>query len=921
MASIFTYEPDPPTVSSPWPTLLVTEAIRRTGKVRSSLVLGNLPSPVPTLLEDYGVEKLEAEPQSGPVEYKLHLLLRPRRSYLNASPQTSPKADIPTGNTNGSGRSAEGNEPPGLQYESGIPSPLTPIPTARARRERLQNLTTQLLWRLQQSSPYHSSSTTDLVLPSLPDANPNPGVPIRLGILLPGLEETEGALYEIGAADDGTLFGLTRDELDESVVNLRAMAASLGCKVEIVRVVVVGSQSSQPSSASSRASKVSAGNGLLVAEVFVTPDTTIHRSQRDSPSAVNGSVKPDSGLHTSHLPRSQTEQLRVSLTGSTTSGKSSLLGTLSTSTLDNSRGKSRLSMLKHQHEIASGVTSSVTFELIGYETRAGGARGTTATANVINHACDNIEAWTGMHEKADGGRLVVLIDSAGHPRYRRTIVRGLVAWSPHWTICCISATCANQLDVSPALGGVTPGSLGRGTDDASQQLAHLELCLKMDLSIVVTMTKIDAASNQGLRTMLGQALSIIKGSGRLPLLLPPTKAVEAETDLQVTLSSEEAEVLDKINTMGGSTKRYVPIVLTSAVSGSGITKLHSLLRRLPFPPSPTSIEFTKEPGTSAPTNVFHVDEVFAKDYNANGTSSSHKGKPLFILSGLVRHGHVSIGDELLLGPFPADHEANYAPIQRPSLVPPSSLDDYRPASYPVTQHELAMRRHAGFRERKRDSGEFSEAISEGIRETQSQPAGSSFHAVRVVSIRNLRLPVQAIFADQAGTIGIDSASTTFSSCKPRKGMILASTAAHGSQPDNGLVARSGFTARFNATDYDAMEPGSLFNIYVASIRALAKIATVGLVEGDGMKVVDGTDDIFELESALDDLHVRGRKDSSSRVKAGAGDQKKKIEVVFQLVNSREWIEGGSQVLVMPAVSVDGRAGLEGYVGTICRLLT
>lgn len=62
-----------------------------------------------------------------------------------------------------------------------------------------------------------------------------------------------------------------------------------------------------------------------------------------------------------------TQQLRITLTGPTTSGKSSLLGTLSTATLDNGRGKSRLSLLKHRHEIESGVTSSVAQELIGYK--------------------------------------------------------------------------------------------------------------------------------------------------------------------------------------------------------------------------------------------------------------------------------------------------------------------------------------------------------------------------------------------------------------------------------------------------------------------------------------------------------------------------------------------------------------------------
>ena len=55
------------------------------------------------------------------------------------------------------------------------------------------------------------------------------------------------------------------------------------------------------------------------------------------------------------------------MTGPTTCGKSTLLGTLSTGTLDNGHGTNRSFLLKHRHELASGVTSSVAQELIGYK--------------------------------------------------------------------------------------------------------------------------------------------------------------------------------------------------------------------------------------------------------------------------------------------------------------------------------------------------------------------------------------------------------------------------------------------------------------------------------------------------------------------------------------------------------------------------
>jgi GTPase len=123
------------------------------------------------------------------------------------------------------------------------------------------------------------------------------------------------------------------------------------------------------------------------------------------------------------------EQLRLSVTGATMSGKSSLLGTLSTATLDNGRGKSRLSLLKHRHEIASGMTSSVTQELIGY--RDVDKYGQLSTSQVVGYGSRDVSSWIDIHssvEAATNGRLIILSDSAGHPRFRRTTVRGIVGW-------------------------------------------------------------------------------------------------------------------------------------------------------------------------------------------------------------------------------------------------------------------------------------------------------------------------------------------------------------------------------------------------------------------------------------------------------------------------------------------------------------
>jgi GTPase len=250
--------------------------------------------------------------------------------------------------------------------------------------------------------------------------------------LLPGLEESKGALYEIGVADDGTIVGLAEDEMEESLNNLRAMAASLGCRVEVLRRVPVGECEWVEDSGTSHQSVQR--SRLLVAEALVRPDQHLidhtKKAQQNACTMRLDSVGGDSALAgLTNAVQTTTEQLRVSVTGATMSGKSSLLGTLSTATLDNGRGKSRLSLLKHRHEIASGMTSSVTQELIGYRDVVD--HETTAATQVISYGSGDVSSWIDIHaavEIAENGRIVFLSDSAGHPRFRRTTVRGIVGW-------------------------------------------------------------------------------------------------------------------------------------------------------------------------------------------------------------------------------------------------------------------------------------------------------------------------------------------------------------------------------------------------------------------------------------------------------------------------------------------------------------
>ena len=914
MASIFTFDPNPPRISSPWlvPPIPVPKRSPKIGLID----MPDVGLPPAALLVDCGITKLEAEPQEGPTEYKLHLLLRPRQSFSALTTmQHVSGSHLPIAQVSRSEAEL-----------SASPAKLSPAvtPSNQSRQNRLQHLTTQLLWRLQQSSPYHSSSKADLVVPVLPESVAESSAPARSdpGRPLPGIEGSQGALYEIGVSDDGTLVGLTRDELDESLQNLRAMASSLGCIVDVLRVIIVGTcQSIKEDQRNANPGSTLREENLWVAEALVVPNTG--SQSKDTRLAPEEYSSPSTFLEESGRANvewkdtiSRTEQLRVSLTGSTTSGKSSLLGTLSTSTLDNGRGKSRLSLLKHRHEISTGATSSVTPELIGYETVSSDGNVVGLRTNVVNYASGNVSSWNDIHSAAEPGRLAFFTDSAGHPRYRRTTIRGLVSWAPHWTICCVAADDDEHVTGKTGATASAREILGPAGVGVDLSRAHLELCLDLGLPLIVVITKLDLASRSGLRQTLTKVLSTVKHAGRQPVIMSTLSDNDQDQQLQPLAKTEEDEVKEMLSVLRNKeTNSTVPIILTSAVTGSGIGKLHALLCHLPIPRLSTTPEssFSHTSSNSFnPQSLFQVDEVFAMpDARVISTSSGQQISHGSILSGHLQRGVVSVGDELLIGPFASDHTDTSYP----------SNEAGRASSFPregrVHTHVAVVTNSST----RPSSGDFIAIASQ----TRSAPRGfSEWQKVRIVSLRNLRLPVRKLLADQVGTVGVvfqefistADNSTLTNASRVRKGMVLM-TASTNSNPGSPLSYR-GFVAVFIESKCFPIFSGSIVIVYIASIRASAKVIRV-----DHIVAQAPSEELFPFDDSDSDSNGLDLLQNPSK--------SVQIEVQIQFISSREWIELGSQVLVMHGggpgsfIALErgdkGSVGLDGLVGRITQTLT
>jgi GTPase len=854
-STIFTYDPDPPPVDSPW---LRPEDSKNSRRKEDQAY-------------EKSLERLEPEPQDGPIEYKLHLLLRPRRDYETISTTTKV-----------SGSQQSRSSRPSRPNKSTARA--SPASSSHTRQNRLQHLTTQLLWRLQQSSPYHATTKGDLVIPRLPEDNEDLDVLQKPRKLLRSLEGSRGALYEIGVADDGTFVGLTTDEMNESMTTLKVMAASLGCRIDVQRMKTVGSCKWLPASGPSDDQRAEncVTEDLWVAEALVSPIVlSVNGHDENHTSTPTGSLAP--ALEEGNL---KAEQLRVSFIGPTTSGKTTLLGTLVKGVLDNGRGSSRLNLLKHRHELVSGQTSSVTQELIGYKDK-----------NIFNQAGANIESWNDIHERSKGGRLVFFSDSAGHIRFRRTTLRGLVGWAPHWTLLCISAIDdGGPTRGGHSLSGVTDdlGGMSGGTD---LSLAHLDLCLRLEIPLVVVMTKFDLVANTShLKDLLNPILSRIKAAGRgTRLLVPkqpedagmteiPTKDLETVGQCIAEMASEDSNL------------SVVPIVFTSAVNGRGIGMVHALLHSLPMPPTPTARDYAPHVlNPEQPAALFHIDDTYEpRSLHTLHASGQGLHDSAIVVAGYLRFGKMTVGDKILVGPFPAEGSDGY---------------ELMPRDHPSPGYDMFMS-HAS-----------------STRSTVSAAAiKGEWRNATIISIHNLRLRVQTMGAGQAGTIQIlfdnvadDSTSDDALFERPklpnvtiRKGQVLAIPSQHMLDTRLSLQAATGLKAVFKDSKALEFPIGTPVNIYVATVRAAGKIRHISPIESVRNSQATAGEESGDMFDVDDRMELEPRREASMDVSAT------EWAITLELLNHREWIELGSTVVLMEG-NKNNSVSFYGYVGKVIEI--
>lgn len=303
----------------------------------------------------------------------------------------------------------------------------------------------------------------------------------------------------------GFLHGLNDCDMQSSLTTLRIMAAELNASTSVLR-------------------RKNLENGKSCVEVLVRKNMSDNKN---------------------------IEEIRISVMGSVDAGKSSLIGVLTQGELDNGRGRARLQMFRHYHEIKSGRTSCISHELLGFDDEG----------NVINYKHNEMMTTEEISELST--KLISFMDLAGHRRYMRTTIQAVSGYAPHFIALVIASGNLNQMTIE-----------------------NLQIIKAFKIPFFVILTKIDlvAPDDDGTLKQLNQLLNEVDKQ-KTPLVIG---------------SMNDFRLLDD-----ESNKKFIPIFCVSNVTGAGLDFVQKYLFKLT-----PNINEGEQRRLEKEAPEFHIDEIF-----------------------------------------------------------------------------------------------------------------------------------------------------------------------------------------------------------------------------------------------------------------------------------------------------------------------
>lgn len=222
-----------------------------------------------------------------------------------------------------------------------------------------------------------------------------------------------------------------------------------------------------------------------------------------------------------------TRTLRVAVLGNVNAGKSTLIGALSHSTLDDGNGYTRRLICKYPHELELGRTCTISTHLLGFDKNG-------ESLVIPRSNARYPEAYIGAH----ASDTVLLMDLCGHEKYLRTTVTGLSQNMSDYALIMVSAA-------------QPPNHM---------TIQHLSLCRMYKVPFLVVVTKMDSTPPQVLKYTMKCIQHVVRDVGM--------KAFEVRNKKDIDLVQNKMTAL-------------VPVVKVSCVTGENLNLLKTFLCNLP----------------------------------------------------------------------------------------------------------------------------------------------------------------------------------------------------------------------------------------------------------------------------------------------------------------------------------------------------
>ncbi|CAI5450928.1 unnamed protein product [Caenorhabditis angaria] len=224
-------------------------------------------------------------------------------------------------------------------------------------------------------------------------------------------------------------------------------------------------------------------------------------------------------------------EVRIAVVGNVDAGKSTLLGVLTHSALDDGRGLARTKLFRHKHEFESGRTSSVGNDILGFDVHG----------NIVNKPDPHNHNLDWVQISSDCSKLVTFIDLAGHEKYLKTTIFGMTGHMPDYTMLMI---------------GANMGIIGTTKE-------HLSLALSLSVPVYLVVTKIDMCPPQILEETLKNIMRLVKSARKIPVNV---RTMDDVIHAAVNFPS----------------KRVCPIFQVSNVDGTNLPLLRQFLNIVPL---------------------------------------------------------------------------------------------------------------------------------------------------------------------------------------------------------------------------------------------------------------------------------------------------------------------------------------------------